>query len=78
MANDSIVLNAGVLVSHAPHQLIQCGVLRIRVGLVIAAFQLNADTEIIALLPPFPTRDTGMPGPRLGRHKLQDLSGATN
>lgn len=58
-------------------RLLQCNgqgteqeVLRIGKRLVIGAFELDSDREIVALRSFLETRDAGMPGPLEGRDKL--------
>src|SRR5690606_42022206 len=53
----------GVAGSEGGKQALQCGVLRIRVGQPVGAFQFNSDGEIVAAFPALETGNARVPSP---------------
>ncbi len=67
------VLN-GVVIAQASGQSEQCGILRISERCGVAAFEFDADGEIVAAFTVLPVRDTGVPGAVVARHKLNQTA----
>ena len=75
MTRDVLDGIARVQVSGEPREL---GILGVREGKVIAAFQLDADREVVAAFAPAPTRRARMPSSPLTGHELDQLPGTAD
>ena len=74
MPRDACRRNAGIRLHEGARHRNELGILRARIGRIVAAFQFNADGKIIAGFASFEIRHTRVPGAALEWHELHQLA----